>query len=408
MNSGSPTGGTGQVFDIAAGTKLDITYAVYSAGELIFNFGQDSSFAGNKTAQSNTDDNGYGDFYYSPPTDYLALCTQNLPDPAVIPSEHFNPVTYSGNSSTQSITGVGFQPDLVWMKERSGTNGHGLFDVIRGVQKSLASNTSSAEATETNALSAFDSGGWTMGGHGAWNESGKTYVAWNWKANGSDVLNENGTLDSQVSANQDAGFSIVSWTNDGTRNTVGHGLTKVPELIIQKNRDISYNWIITNYEPDNDAAGMYFTTGASNSNRASMPVTSSTFTSENFTSGQKMIAYIFHSVEGYSKVGSYTGNGSTDGTFIYTGFAPKYVMIKMTDGYSHWEIHDTSREPYNVKTKLLNANQSNAEDDNSNSSVDFVSNGFKLRTSHSERNTSGGTYIYIAFAEYPFKYSNAR
>jgi len=391
------------------------TIKVYTAS-MVANFGQDSSFAGNKTAQSNTDDNGYGDFYYSPPTGYLALCTQNLDDPAVIPSEHFNTVLYTGDgTSSHAITGVGFQPDFNWIKPRSIADHHRLNDAVRGVNKTLISNGTNAESTSSNNyLDSFDSDGFTIGSSdGGWNGSGTTYVAWNWKANGSDVLNENGTLDSQVSANQDAGFSIASFdlTSESGLETIGHGLSKPPELIILKARTFTYNWSIY-HESIGNTKRMIFTTSAEQTYSDAWGDTSPT--SSVFTLGDvafhgagTQIAYCFHSVEGYSKVGSYTGNGSADGTFVYTGFRPAYVMWKRTDSTGAWIIHNNETEPYNPNDTELSANSSNTE--GGGGTIDFTSNGFKHRGVDSPHsNASGGSYIYIAFAEYPFKYTNAR
>jgi len=301
------------------------------------NFGQDSSFAGNKTAQGNSDDNGYGDFYYAPPTGFLALCTQNLPEPTVVPSEHFNTVIYTGNSSTQSITGVGFQPDMLWFKSRSATENHAVFDSVRPFQAALRPNSTIAEYsnTDTDDLDSVDSAGFTLNGNGGTlNTSGNTYVAWNWKANGTGVSNTNGTITSTVSANADAGFSIVSYTGTGSAATVGHGLSKAPELIIAKNRGHSADWAVggnvigswsdKTLELNNTVATV------TDSNIFGADPTTSLFTIgtswKTNRSGYNHIAYCFHSVEGYSKVGSYTGNGSTDGTFVYTGFRPAYVM----------------------------------------------------------------------------------
>ena len=381
-----------------------------------YNFGQDSSFAGNKTAQGNTDDNGYGDFYYEPPTGYLALCTQNLPDPDVIPSEHFNTVLWTGNgSSGNSITGVGFQPDFVWIKTRSYANNPYLYDAIRGTTKTLSSEGMAAEETKSG-LTAFDSDGFTVGSWVGTNKSGDSHVAWNWKANGSDVLNENGTIDSQVSANTDAGFSIVSYTGNGTVSTVGHGLSSAPEMIVNKPRGLADNWNVYHKDVDSAGTGIIYLnkTNAGSSNAAffnNTTPTNSLFTIGSVSginqSGTGYINYCFHSVDGYSKVGSYTGNGSSDGTFVYTGFRPAYVMIRRSDSTEQWIILDSTRDTYNVTKARLFANLTNAEDTSENR-IDILSNGFKPRNNVNDSNSSGGNYIYLAFAEHPFKYTNAR
>jgi len=285
------------------------------------------------------------------------------------------------------------------------------------VQKSLASNAQAVEATETNALSAFDSGGWTMGAHGAWNESGKTYVAWNWNCPTTFSGNTDGTITSSGRKNTDAGFSIVSWNGTSANATVGHGLSKAPEMVIVKRRDggSGYPWGIYHSGTASDAETdtLRFDTTAINdhpnwwNDTAPTATTFSVGVSVNHNSGS-MITYCFHSVEGYSKVGSYTGNGSSDGPFIYTGFRPKYIMIKISNASSNrdWYIFDSERDSYNEVSRRLMPNLSNAE--GTGSVCDFVSNGFKWRTSNDEYNANGLTTIYLAFAEYPFKYTNAR
>jgi len=391
---------------------------------VIFNFGQDSSFAGNKTAQGNQDSNSIGDFYYTPPTDFLALCTSNLPDPAVIPSEHFNTVLYTGNEATNAITGTGFQPDFVWIKDRGTLNttynyGHALYDSMRGALKHLRSNTTAAEGNQSDSLTSFDTDGFTVGSHVGQNELNEGFVSWNWKAGGADVLNENGTIDSQVSANVDAGFSIVSYTGNGVNGaTFGHGLSSKPDLVIIKNRDDgTRNWMVQ--VGSEGYGGALFLQGTNSFTASTLywnstsPTTSlvtvGTHTATN-ASAQNLIAYCFHSVEGYSKVGSYTGNSSADGTFVHCGFRPAYVMVKDTENSSWpWWIHDTARNPINPSTKQLRPNSSAAEyDDATYTALDIVSNGFKWRTSEAQVNANGETFIYIAFAENPFKYTNAR
>jgi len=403
----------------------------------IINFGQDSSFAGSDTAQGNQDGNSIGDFYYTPPTGFLALCTSNLPNVAVTPSEHFNTVLYTGTdatNSTHAISGIGFSPSFVWTKDRDATYGHYLFDAVRGtgVTKGLRSNTTDDEgmANESyDALSSFDSDGFSITG-GAFgslyqDRNNANYVAWNWKANGSGSSNTAGSINSTVSANVDAGFSIVSYTGTGSTNqTVGHGLSSAPEMLMIKNRtDASYNWYVYHHNSHEYAynRGLYL-------NSTSALVASSAFfgatpTSSVFTiagsgathtniSSKNYIAYCFHSVDGYSKVGSYTGNGSTDGTFVYTGFKPAMVIMKVYDTTESWGIFDNARDPDNQVGQRLHPSASSAESTASSSTswrLDFTANGFKWRGSDGPAtNGNGNTYIYIAFAETPFKYSNAR
>jgi len=332
----------------------------------------------------------------------------------------FNVVTYSGTGSTQSITGVGFQPDLIWIKRRNSTDWHQITDAVRGTNSQLFSNDTSAEDTATDKITAFDSDGFTVSTHTGVNASGGTYVAWCWKAGGTGVSNTNGSITSTVSANADAGFSIVSYTGNSTPNsTVGHGLSSAPEMIICKNRSAVKTWIIGSDEIAWTKT-IQFTTAAATTHDAfyNTAPSSSVFTigdaSELNSSGNSIIAYCFHSVDGYSKVGSYTGNGSTDGTFVYTSFAPKYVMIKVTDlsAGESWHIFDKPRSVHNLTDDPLYANNSSAEDTNASGGggrqMDLLSNGFKLRGNNDGVNKSGYTWIYIAFAESPFKHTNAR
>jgi hypothetical protein len=382
----------------------------------IFNFGQDSSFAGTKTAQGNQDSNGIGDFYYEPPNGFLALCTKNLPNVAVVPSKHFNTVLWSGSGSSQSITGVGFQPDWLWIKMRSSAYNHRFFDAIRGSANGLYSPNTNVEGDYSayDGVTSFDTDGFSLSGKDGTDKSGETYVAWNWKANGSGSSNTNGSITSTVSANVDAGFSIVSYTGNSTNGaTVGHGLSKVPELFIVKNRDDgSKNWAVYYGEAtrwlklNNTAASAPDAIWANTAPTSSVFSLNSTLTAND--NGDNFIAYCFHSVDGYSKVGSYVGNGSTDGTFIYTGFRPAWVMVKRTDTVGHWQIKDTTRDTDNPLSIQFQANESDGEASSSVYELDGLSNGFKLRMTHGGHNAAGGTYIYVAFAETPFKYSNAR
>jgi hypothetical protein len=379
----------------------------------IINFGQDSSFAGNKTAQDNQDSNGIGDFYYAPPTGFLAVCTQNLPDATVIPSEHFNTVLYTGNNSTHAVTGVGFAPDFTWIKSRSGSGvsyANTLLDTIRGARSTLFSNESQIELVR-NSITSFDSDGFTTFDYGATNASGQTYVAWNWKANGAGVSNTDGTITSTVSANVDAGFSIVSWTATSSAKTVGHGLSVAPSVIILKNRTTAANWAVFNTATNSHKLSYLNLTNTQITPGESAP-TSSIFnvgqtSATTGTSGHNMIAYCFHNVDSYSRVGSYTGNGSaTAGPFVHCGFRPAYMMIKSVDSTHQWHILDDKRSPENIVDKYFNADGSSAE--LTYSFADFTANGIKIRNNGASINTNGGTYIFLAFAESPFKHSNAR
>jgi hypothetical protein len=388
----------------------------------VWNYGQDSSFAGNKTAQGNQDGNSIGDFYYTPPSGFLALCTQNLPDVAVTPSEHFNTILWTGNdadgSTTQTLTGVGFQPDFVWVKQRSNAANHHLTDAVRGVSQRLVSNDTQAEGDmgSGQGVWSFDSDGFKVGNryYGV-NDNTYTYVAWNWKANGSGSANTAGTINSTVSANVDAGFSIVSYTGNGTAgSTVGHGLSKAPDMIISKSRDSAEDWGVYTRALGGTSSLFLNRTLASESGLADWHNTDPSSTlitlgygAETNISGDDFIQYVFHSVDGYSKVGSYEGNDSADGTFVYTGFRPAFVIVKnIDDSGMSWIMADTAREPTNVMANELYPNLSNAEYVSSGERWDFLSNGFKLRSGSAVTNED--TLIYIAFAETPFKYSNAR
>ena len=404
---------------IPSTTEDWVIYSCQAANRFTtFNFGQDSSFAGIKTAQGNTDGNDIGDFYYTPPSGYLALCTANLPDPAVIPSEHFNTVLYTGDgTSSRDITGVPFQPDFTWIKERSLVRFHRVFDVIRGTGKKLYTNDTSAELTTSTELNAFNSDGFNIGSDAGVNQNSQTFVAWNWKANGSGSSNTNGSITSTVSANQDAGFSIVSYSGTGSAATVGHGLSQAPEMLIVKNRTDSTgrDWLVGHTGITLGSGRLYLNSTVANStsygsvlwnNTAPTSTVFSVGTDVHSGSAHNFIAYCFHSVDGFSKVGSYTGNGSTDGPFVYTGFRPAFVLVKRTTSARNWQMMDNVRSPYNPIDKHLHPNLSNAEA--SADWYDSLANGFKIRATWDEMNSSGDTFIYMAFAEHPFKYTNAR
>ena len=424
----NPSGGDGASLSAFAGKD-----AVFACGSThanrksgTWNFGQDSSFAGGETAQGNADGNGIGDFYYTPPTGFLALCTSNLPEPAVIPSEHFNTVLWTGSSSEQAITGVGFQPDMVWIKCRNFAHWHQLFDAIRGVTKRIYPNETDAEATTAESLKSFDTDGYTMGTDGTGNHDSHsdTYVAWNWKANGSGSSNTNGTINTTAtSANVDAGFSISTYTGDGNDSTIGHGLSKVPEMVIVKKRTTAApggarNWAVYHSSLATDKVLQLSTTSAilSEANFFREDLFSSSVFGCNGDydtcySGDTYVAYCFHSVDGYSKVGSWVGNGSTDGTFIYTGFRPAMIIWKVSTDVESWGIFDNVRDPDNRVGQRLHPESSSAESTASPTTgwqMDFTSNGFKWRGDTMAGNYDGETYIYLAFAETPFKYSNAR
>jgi len=381
----------------------------------IANFGQDSSFAGEKTAQGNSDGNGIGDFYYTPPSGFLALCAKNLPTPVIVPSQHFNTVLYTGDDGQQSITGVGFQPDFIWFKARNDTYSHEFFDVVRGNTKRLISNTTAAEDTRSTATT-FDSDGFTVGtGGDASTNDVKNYAAFNWKAgNANTAFSESGNNPGGTHrANVDAGFSIVSYTGTGAAGTVAHGLGVAPELMLIKNRDVADEWYV--YYGDNTDYLVLDDTDATADSATAFNDTSPTatvFTVNTSHSvnadGEKYIAYCWRSIDGFSKVGEYVGNGNAVGTFINTGFRPAWIMVKRFDSTGNWILFDNKRQGYNLENDYLYANSSDAEADGGSSGVDLVSSGFKIRNTYGDMNVADGNYIYLAFAETPFKYANAR
>ena len=393
------------------------------------NFGQDSSFAGEKTAQGNKDSEGIGDFYYAVPTGYKALCTANLPTPGIdpaqgpTPEDYFNTVLYTGNSSAgRNITGFGFQPDWVWVKERGAINNHILSDSVRGADKGLHSD-SSTQAEFDDVLSAFVSDGFTASDHGTVNNNSDTYVAWAWKA-GTSFSNDAsatsiGSIDSTGSVNTEAGFSIISYTGTGAAATVAHGLNAVPTVYICKARTDTggdENFLVYHSQnttaPQTDYLLLNSTQATEDSDGAfnDTAPTSTVFSIGSFVdiskSGVGYIAYVFTDIEGFSKHGKYVGNGNADGTFVFTGFRPAWLMVKNTSGTGGWEIHDNRRLGFNTSDETLDANTNAAEA--TGNDLDFVANGFKVRNTYGTSNTSGSTYVYLAFAEQPFKYANAR
>nr|BAR15146.1 hypothetical protein [uncultured Mediterranean phage uvMED] len=329
------------------------------------------------------------------------------------PSLHFNTKLYTGNDTGQSITGVGFEPSLTWIKSRTSTERHVLTDAVRGVYKELRSNETAAESDRTSygGLSAFGADGFTVGADDGYNDSLKNYASWNWKANGAGSANTDGSINSTVSANTTAGFSIVSYTGNGTAGaTVGHGLGSVPKVVIVKTRSGTGNWINyhssvgnTKYLSLNQTNSAGTTNQAWNDTSPTNQVFSLGNSSEVNGNGTTMIAYCFADVKGYSKFGSYTGNGNADGAFIYTGFKPAFIFSKKTNASgTNWTIWDNKRSSSsggNAINKILHPNVTNVE--NTADDTDFLSNGFKLRATAGGMNASGGTFIYMAFAEEP-------
>jgi hypothetical protein len=328
---------------------------------------------------------------------------------------------YTGNLTGQSITNAAaFQPDLVWIKSRSAATDHKLTDSVRGATKALISDTTGAETTDATGMTAFNTNGFTVGADTNYNNTSATYVGWQWQAGqGSSGSNTNGTITSTVSVNATAGFSVVTYTGTGANATVGHGLGVAPKMVIVKRRNtvgVTYDWYVYHANLTSAAYTLYL--DLTNAQTSATTVWNSTApTSSVFSIGTNAglnqsagtyVAYCWAEIAGFSKFGSYTGNGSTDGPFVYLGFRPKFVMIKSSSvAGSNWEIWDSSRMTYNPTFNDLSANTSAAEGA-AYGTDDFLSNGFKLRDANGGTNSSGTTYIYMAFAENPFKNANAR
>jgi hypothetical protein len=357
--------------------------------------------------------------YTAPSGGYKALCTANLPAPTIEDgSTVMDAVLYDGNGSTQTISGLNFSPDLVWLKCRSQSSDNSLQDTVRGAGNNrLRSNSIGAENTQSGQISSFNSDGWTMGNRT--NESGETYVGWTWDAGSSTVSNTDGSITSSVRANPTAGFSIVTYTGNGSAGaTVGHGLGIAPGLVVVKCRSDAAGWLVyhgslgaTKYLAleSTAAAGTY--SGAWNNTSPTSTVFSLGNDNSVNTSGRTYVAYCFAAVEGYSAFGSYTGNGSAsgDGPFVFCNFRPRWILTKRTDSTNNWTIIDASRNSYNVSNSALFPNLSAQESTNAEYAFDILSNGFKVRgTPGDSVNVSGGTYVYIAFAESPFQYARAR
>jgi len=415
MLSGDPVNGTGFV------------HSGLSSSEGFMLCMINNTSAGTQTIAANFGQQG---FTYTPPTDFKALNSANLPDPTILlPNNHFNTVLYTGNSSNgHAITGVGFQPDWTWIKARTDVRTHSLIDAVRGAGKILSSNNTNAEYTDATAFASFDSDGFTVGTSENYiNNSSHTYVGWNWNAGGSTASNSDGSITSSVRANTSAGFSIVSYTGTGSNATIGHGLGVAPSVIIIKARDRSDNWWVYHKglsDPSTKAIQL------NNTNAEFTPSTSafnpSAFTSSVFgvltdgssnASGEKYIAYCFNEVSSYSKFASYTGNGNADGTFVFTGFRVSWLMVKRSSASSAssgWFIFDNKRNTFNQVSNKLVADSTQEENDPSTigssgaNDVDFLSNGFKTRATNAGTNVSGDTYIFLAFAESPFKNARAR
>lgn len=421
--------------------KVVPAFAINGTNSGTANYGQDSTFAGTETAASNSDTNGLGEFSQTVPSGYKALCSANLPEPTIGPNsatqatDHFDVKLWSSDvvnpAAGDKQISLDFQPDWVWSKDRAAGESHYWVDSVRGDNdgsKLLMSDRTNAEGGDavgnTTAKYNFTSSGFDIidtnsaSGEVYYNagsaSSPRSYVGWCWKAGGTAVSNTDGSITSSVSAAPDAGFSIVSYTGTGGSGTYGHGLGVEPNMIMTKDRTDPAAWAV--YVSD-IGTGKYLEldqTDATTTTAAIYPSVSSTTIgvgvqgdgSITNTSGDEYISYCFANVEGYCKVGSYVGNGNANGTFVYTGFRPAWVMVKQTTTAENWLMFDNKRSTFNLSDDRLMPN-SNATEATDNG-IDILSNGFKFRTTNSASNESGQTFIYLAFAEAPFKYANAR
>jgi hypothetical protein len=397
-----------------------------------FNFGQEGTF-GTGSGGGNSDVNGYGDFYYDDGASAKALCTANLPvaeevDPAQTddnyPQKLFSPILYTGNDTTNNITGLGFQPDLMLFKIRNTASSGMWVDSSRGRTKALYSINDNAEVTIAN-ITAIGTDGFSLDGTSDYkanfNGNSNTYVTWCWRANGGTTsTNDSGTIDSAVQVDPSGCFSIITYTGDGSNSvfTVGHGLSAKPTFIIAKDREQTRNFSAWSQQLNGgspaDGDTLYLNTTAAETDQAgSWDVSNITSTLIGGVDGgflntgtNKQMFYAFTNCEGYIKSGSYEGNGNANGSFIYTGFRPAFILLKNIDGTDDWVVYDNKIGAYNEVTKALAVNIHNAEQ-TSNRELDILSNGFKPRTSNSNVNGSN-TYIYLAMAHNPFKYATAR
>ena len=328
------------------------------------------------------------------------------------PKDYFNTVTFTGNSSTQSITGVGFQPDWVWFKNRAQAYDHQAFDAVRGVTKRISPNTTSAESTQSASLTSFDSDGFSVGNYNPINESPNGIVSWNWLANGAGSSNTEGDITATVSANTTSGFSIIKFTSAGSvSQTYGHGLNGTPKLwIIKDTSTSSNNWQV--YYQGTDRLKLDTNEATSTTASQLMSANATTITTPSYSdaawgngSGQNYITYAFQEIKGFSKIGKYIGNGSANGSFINTGFKPAYVLTKRTDATENWVIQDNKQSPSNPTHDFLLADTSGVPTAGG-TPIDILSNGFKVRTTSVYSNASGGTYIYMAFSEESIVSSN--
>tara|TARA_R100001015_G_C4628114_1_gene188075 strand:+ start:99 stop:1142 length:1044 start_codon:yes stop_codon:yes gene_type:complete len=333
------------------------------------------------------------------------------------PQDHFNAKLYTGNSSVRTLTGVGFQPDWVWIKDRNNARDHMLFDAVRGATKDIRTNATDVESTIADTLTAFTSDGISLGADSTAasalvNGNSNSYVSWNWKANGQGSANNDGSTNTTyTSANTTAGISIVKWTPSGSVETVGHGLGVVPKMIITKNLGASQNWITYHHSIGNTKYILLDSTNGTATDSTAWnntTPTSSVFTVGAQFGGNPYVAYCFAEKKGFSKIGLYKGNGNASGTFVYTGFKPAVIIFKQSSANGEkWYIYDNKRNTFNITNSVLFPNSSLVESAaTTGAPIDMLSNGFKLRGTDAAGNSEGASYIYIAFADEPFVASN--
>jgi hypothetical protein len=424
-NSADPANGISPTATISTDKTLIPIHGGYNNTEVI-NFGQDGTFAGNKTAQGNADANGIGDFYYAPPSGYLALCTANLPEPTIGPNsdikndEVFDVVLYTGNgtaigSGGKTISDYNFQPDMVWIKNRDSSTRGPMFTVTRGPTKYVNVDGGQFEVTDTESLTSFTSTGFTLGSSSNVNTSGNSYFSCAWKG-GTEVSNTDGSITSNVSVNTDTGISIVEYTGTGTAGTIGHGLGVVPDFIDYKRLTSPDTGHLTWLSSDPTSMLYLSYTDATASSRytnymnaqpttSTIPVTTS---GDINGSGIAYQAMCFAEKENFSKITKYTSNASTDGPFIYCGFLPKWVLIKSANlNSTYWLLLDVERDTYNVADHTWLISHLGQAEYTASDFIDILSNGIKIRSTDNWINSSGDYYL-MAFAENPFKYANAR
>ena len=424
--------GTAENINASATGHFTFMHMGHNGSTITVNAGQDSSFAGAKsTGTANAaDDNGFGNFYHTPPSGFLAMCAGNLPideniDPAQtdsnFPQKNFNALAYTGTGSSQALTGLGFKPDLIWIKQRNGSGHNVLTDSTRGVTKQLEitdteGGTQPAESTNADGVTAFGTDGFTVGGDAEYSGNTNTYVAWCWRAGeGTTSTNTDGTHACTLQANQAAGFSIMTLANytSGTGVTIGHGLGKKPTFYIHKSSSSTGNWhvyhsvtgatkslFLNTYSGGSAAAGYWNNTE---------PTTSVLSLGNTFAGTSDGVVYAWTDVEGYSKFGSYEGNNTDDnGPFVYTGFRPRLLVIKGVDESYGWYVFDSARNPNNLVDDMVSWFPGGAESSEPTGArkVDFYGNGFKVMADAASINGSNDTYAYMCWGDVPYKYNN--